>query len=576
MEAAHDVQLRSAAWFNGDNRDSVIHRSSLRAEGLPPDVVGSRPVIGIANTGGDINPCNSHLGRVAEAVKRGVWEAGGLPLEFGAMSLAEPLMRPTTMLYRNLLAMETEELLRAYPLDGVVLLSGCDKTTPGLLMGAASTDLPAIVVTGGPKLNGKFQGKDVGSGTSLWAFSEDVRAGRMTKEAFNEAEGCMARSNGHCMTMGTASTMASITEAIGMQLPGGSAIPAADARRYEMAHLSGRQIVRLVEQGLTPSKIMTRAAFENAIRVNAVIGGSTNAVVHLLALAGRLGVSLSLDDFDRLTADVPVLVNLMPSGHFLMEDFYYAGGLPAAMNEIRDLLHLGQITVTGKTIGENITGASCWNREVITSADAPFQPAGSGTVVLRGSLAPRGAVLKVSAASPELLVHTGPALVFDTIEEYNAVADDESLPVTPDTVLIVRNAGPRGYPGFPEVGNMALPRVLLNAGITDMVRISDARMSGTGFGTCILHVAPEAAVGGPLALVRTGDQVLLDTPRRRLDLLVDDAELDRRRAAWRVPDDLPSRGWERIYADHILQADQGADLDVLVGGSGPRVPRGSH
>lgn len=567
---------RSQEWFGAEGRNGFIHRSWMRNQGFADDVFDGRPVIGIATTWSELTPCNAHLRDVAEAVKRGVWESGGLPLEFPAMSLGEPMMRPTTMLYRNLLAMEAEELIRANPLDGVVLLSGCDKTTPGLLMGAASVDLPTLMVTGGPMLNGKFRGRDIGSGTDVWRFTEELRAGRMTAADCAEAEICMSRSRGHCMTMGTASTMACVAEALGIQLPGAAALPAVDSRRYALAQAAGRRIVAMVEEDQRMSTVLTREAFENAIRVNAAIGGSTNAVVHLLAIAGRLGVPLSLEDFDTLTADVPMLVNLMPSGRYLMEDFAYAGGLPAVMKEIAPLLHLDHVTVSGKSVADNISGAQCWNRDVIGTMEEPFQPAGSGTAVLRGSLAPSGAVLKVSAASPHLLRHTGPALVFDRIEDYIAVADDPELEVTADTVIVVRNAGPRGYPGFPEVGNVPMPRRLLTEGITDMVRISDARMSGTGYGTCILHVAPEASVGGPLALVRTGDLIRLDVSARRLDLLVDDAELERRRAAWRPPQPPAERGWVRLYSEHVLQADQGADLDFLTGGSGSAVPRHSH
>ncbi|MEN3537404.1 IlvD/Edd family dehydratase [Microbispora sp. ZYX-F-249] len=568
--------LRSQEWFGAEGRNGFIHRSWMRNQGFADDVFDGRPVIGIASTWSELTPCNAHLRDLAESVKRGVWESGGLPLEFPAMSLGEPLMRPTTMLYRNLLAMEAEELIRANPLDGVVLLSGCDKTTPGLLMGAASVDLPALMVTGGPMLNGKFRGRDIGSGTDVWRFTEEQRAGRMTAADCAEAEICMSRSRGHCMTMGTASTMACVTEALGVQLPGAAAVPAVDSRRYALAHAAGRRIVAMVEEDQRLSTVLTREAFENAIRVNAAIGGSTNAVVHLLAIAGRLGVPLSLEDFDTLTADVPMLVNLMPSGTYLMEDFAYAGGLPAVMKEIAPLLHMDHVTVSGKSVADNVSAAQCWNREVIGTMEEPFQPAGSGTVVLRGSLAPSGAVLKVSAASPHLLRHTGQALVFDRIEDYIAVADDPDLDVTADTVIVVRNAGPRGYPGFPEVGNMPMPRRLLTEGVTDMVRISDARMSGTGYGTCVLHVAPEASVGGPLALVRTGDVIRLDVPARRLDLLVDAAELGRRRAAWQPPGPAADRGWVRLYSEHVLQADQGADLDFLTGGSGSAPPRHSH
>jgi len=568
--------LRSREWFGGTGRNGFIHRSWMRNQGFADDVFDGRPVIGIASTWSELTPCNAHLRDVAEAVKRGVWESGALPLEFPAMSLGEPLMRPTTMLYRNLLSMELEELLRANPLDGVVLLSGCDKTTPGMLMGAASVDLPTLLLTGGPMLNGKFHGRDIGSGTDIWRFSEELRAGRMTGADFAEAEGCMARSRGHCMSMGTASTMACVTEALGVQLPGAAAIPAVDSRRYALAQAAGRRIVAMVDADQRLSTVLTRPAFENAIRINAAIGGSTNAVVHLLAIAGRVDVPLTLDDFEALTADVPMLVNLMPSGTYLMEDFAYAGGVPAVMVEIASMLHLDHVTVSGRSVVDNISGAPCWNREVIGTLAAPFQPAGSGTAVLRGSLAPSGAVLKVSAASPGLLQHTGPALVFDRIDDYVVAAEDLELDVTADTVLVIRHAGPRGYPGFPEVGNVPIPRRLLDLGITDMVRISDARMSGTGYGTCVLHVAPEAAAGGPLALVCTGDLIRLDVPSRRLDLLVDDAVLAYRRARWQPPAAAADRGWVRLYGEHVLQADTGADLDFLRGGSGSAPPRHSH
>jgi dihydroxy-acid dehydratase len=567
---------RSAAWFGPEGKQGFIHRSWMLNQGFGPEVFDGRPVIGIANSWSELTPCNAHLREVAEAVKRGVWQAGGFPLEFPTMSLGEPMMRPTTMLFRNLMAMEVEETIRANPLDGVVLLSGCDKTTPAQLMGAASVDLPAIMVTGGPMLSGKFRGRDIGSGTDVWRFTEEARAGRMTQADLTEAEACMSRSRGHCMTMGTASTMACLAEALGMQLTGSAAIPAVDSRRYALAQATGRRIVAMVEEDLRPSAILTRPAFENAIRVNAALGGSTNAVVHLLALARRLDVPLVLDDFDALVRDVPVLVDLMPSGRFLMEDFYYAGGLPVVMRELGALLHGELPTVTGRSIAENISAAECWNPEVIRTVAEPLQAAGAGTVVLRGSLCPRGAVLKVSAASPELLQHRGPALVFDTIEDYVAVCEKPDLPVDAGTVLIVRGAGPRGYPGFPEVGNLPMPRVLLEAGIEDMLRISDARMSGTGYGTCVLHVTPEAAIGGPLALVRTGDWISLDVAGRRLDLEVDEAELAARHAAWTPPPPAADRGWVRLYIEHVLQADEGADLDFLAGRSGHAVPRHSH
>jgi dihydroxy-acid dehydratase len=552
------------------------HRSWMRSQGFTPEVFDGRPVIGIATTWSELAPCNVHLHRVAESVKRGVWQSGGFPLEFPAMALGETLLRPTAMLYRNLLAMEAEELIRANPLDGVVLLSGCDKTTPGLLMAASSVDLPAVMVTGGPMLSGKYQGADVGSGTAVWRFEEELLAGRMTAEECVFAESCMARSNGHCMTMGTASTMASMAEALGMQLPYSATWPAVDSRRYETAQRAGQVIVDLVNSDLRPSAIMTRAAFENAIRVNAAIGGSTNAVIHLLAIAGRLGVELKLDDFDALAQDVPTLLNLQPSGQYLMEDFCYAGGLPAVMRELGGLLHGDAVTVTGRTVAENVADAPCWNREVIHALDAPFQPAGTGTAVLHGNLAPDGAVLKQSAASAHLLKHRGPALVFDSPEAYYAVVADPDLDADEDTVLVIRYCGPRGYPGMPEVANVPLPAKLLRRGVRDLVRICDARMSGTAYGTVVLHVAPEAAAGGPLALVRTGDWITLDVPSRLLTLEVPEAELERRRSQWTAPPPHASRGWTRLYTEHVQQADSGCDLDFLVGGSGHEVGRDSH
>ncbi len=567
---------RSAEWFVAEGRQGFLHRSWIRNEGFGDELFDGRPVIGIANSWSELTPCNAHLRTVAEAVKRGVFMAGGFPLEFPTMSLGETIMRPTTMLYRNLMAMEVEESIRANPLDGVVLLSGCDKTTPAQLMGAASVDLPAIMVTGGPMLNGKFRGRDIGSGTAVWQLTEDYRAGKITAADLSEAESCMSRSAGHCMTMGTASTMACMAEALGMQLPGSAAIPAPDSRRMLIAQRSGQRIVEMVHESQRPSAILTRQAFENAIRVNAALGGSTNAIVHLLALAGRVGVPLDLADFDRMTSEVPVLVNLMPSGSYLMEDFFYAGGLPVVMAELGDQLHREHVGVSGKSLAQNVSGATCSNRKVISTPSAPFAPAGAGTVVLRGNLCPNGAVLKVSAASDALLEHEGPALVFDSVEEYHERCDDPALAVTPDTVLIVRGAGPKGYPGFPEVGNVPIPRVMLESGITDMVRISDARMSGTGYGTCVLHVAPEAAIGGPIALVRTGDRIRLDARARLLEVLVDEETLARRRSHWVPPEPLAPRGWVRLYVDHVLGADEGADLDFLVGRSGDGVPRHSH
>ncbi len=571
-------ELRSTQWFSATGRAGMIYRSWMRSEGFTAEVFDGRPVIGIASTWSELAPCNVHLHRVAESVKRGVWQAGGFPLEFPAMALGETLLRPTAMLYRNLLAMEAEELIRANPLDGVVLLSGCDKTTPGLLMAAASVDLPALMVTGGPMLSGKYQGTDVGSGTAVWRFEEDLLAGRMTQAECAFAEGCMARSNGHCMTMGTASTMASMAEALGMQLPYSATWPAVDSRRYSTAQRAGQVIVDLVRQELRPSAIMTRAAFENAIRVNAAIGGSTNAVVHLLAIAGRLGVPLALEDFDALARDVPTLVNLQPNGAYLMEDFCYAGGLPAVMRELAEagLLHGDAITVTGSGVSQNVAAAQCWNRDVIRAFGEPFQPAGSGTAVLRGNLAPDGAVIKQSAASQHLLKHRGRALVFDSPSAYYAVAEDPDLDVDESTVLVIRYCGPRGYPGMPEVSNVALPKKLLLRGVRDIVRICDGRMSGTAYGTVVLHVAPEAAAGGPLALVRTGDWITLDVPARTLTLEVGAEELAERSAGWQPPAPHASRGWTRLYTEHVCQADSGADLDFLVGASGHEVPRDSH
>ncbi len=565
---------RSQAWFGRQDRDGFVHRSWIKNQGYPHDLLDGRPVIGICNTWSELTPCNGHFRELAEFVKRGVYEAGGFPLEFPVMSLGETQLRPTAMLFRNLASMDVEEAIRGNPIDGVVLLMGCDKTTPALLMGAASCDLPTIGLSGGPMLNGKFRGKDIGSGTGVWQMSEMVRAGEMTMEEFTQAESCMHRSKGSCMTMGTASTMASMVEALGMALPENAAIPAADTRRNRLAQLTGRRIVEMVNEDLRMSKVLTRAAFENAIRANAAIGGSTNAVIHLLAVAGRMGVKLTLDDWDRLGAEVPCLVDLQPSGRFLMEDFFYAGGLPAVLREIRALLHQDALTVNGKSIGENIAQAPCWNREVIRPLDEPFKPA-AGIAVLRGNLAPDGAVLKPSAASPHLLQHRGRAVVFDSIEDFHARIDDEALDIDEHCVMVLKNCGPRGYPGMAEVGNMPLPPKVLRRGITDMVRISDARMSGTAYGTVVLHTSPEAAAGGPLALVRDGDVIELDVPRRRLHLEVSEEELARRREAWTAPPK-PERGWYKLYVDHVQQAHLGADLDFLVGGSGAPIPRDSH
>jgi len=569
------MKLRSAAWFGLLDRDGFIHRSWMKNQGLPDHLFDGRPVIGICNTWSELTPCNAHFRRLAEHVKRGVYEAGGFPLEFPVMSLGETLMRPTTMLFRNLVSMDVEESIRANPLDGVVLLAGCDKTTPALLMGAASCDLPAIMVSGGPMLNGKFRGQDIGSGTDVWKFSEDVRCGAMKMCEFQEAESCMSRSAGHCMTMGTASTMACVVEALGMGLPTNAAIPAADSRRYALAHMAGHRIVQMVHEDLRMSKILTRPAFENAIRVVAAIGGSTNAVIHLLAIAGRIGVDLTLQDWDVLGSDIPCLLNLMPSGQYLMEDFYYAGGLPAVIRELGSLIHRDALTVNGKTIGDNVEAAPCYNRDVVKPLAEPLKPS-SGIAVLHGNLCPNGAVIKPSAATPELMKHRGRAIVFENIEDFHTRVDDPGLEIDPACVMVLKNCGPRGYPGMPEVGNMPLPTRILQAGVKDMIRISDARMSGTAYGTVVLHVSPEAAAGGVLGLVRTGDAIELDVAERRLHLDVADAEIERRRAEWKPPHPVFRRGYYQLYYDHVLQADRGADLDFLVGRSGAGVPRECH
>jgi dihydroxy-acid dehydratase len=574
MDDSKKRKRRSQEWFGRSGKDGFLHRSWIKNQGYPDDLFDGRPVIGICNTWSELTPCNGHFREIAEFVKRGVYEAGGFPLEFPVMSLGETQLRPTAMLFRNLVSMDVEESIRGNPIDGVVLLMGCDKTTPALIMGAASCDLPTIGISGGPMLSGHFRGKQIGSGTGVWQMSEDVRAGKMAQEEFIAAESCMHRSKGHCMTMGTASTMASMVEALGVSLPGNAAIPAVDSRRYRLAQLTGRRIVEMVEEEMVLSKILTRPAFENAIRVNAAIGGSTNAVIHLLAIAGRIGVPLTLKDWDRLGSELPCLLDLQPSGKFLMEDFYYAGGVPAVMREISALLDLQARTANGRTVGENIADAPCWNREVIRPYSAPFKPA-AGIAVLHGNLAPDGAVIKPSAASPHLLRHRGKAVVFESIEDFHARIDDENLDIDENSVMVLKGCGPKGYPGMAEVGNMPLPPKLLRRGITDILRISDARMSGTAYGSVVLHVSPEAAAGGPLALVRNGDFIVVDVAARRLHLDVSDAELAQRRAAWK-PAEQPQRGWYKIYVDHVQQAHLGADLDVLVGKSGARVTRDSH
>jgi dihydroxy-acid dehydratase len=554
-----------------------IYRSWMKNQGFPEDMFDGRPVIGICNTWSELTPCNAHLRDIAESVKRGVYEAGGFPVEFPVMSLGETLLKPTAMLFRNLASMDVEESIRGNPLDGVVLLTGCDKTTPSLVMGAASVDLPTLVVPGGPMLNGKYRGKDIGSGTHVWKFADDRKTGKMTQEEYLQAESCMSRSAGHCMTMGTASTMACMVESLGLTLPGAAAIPAVDSRKKVLAQLSGRRIVEMVKEDLRLSHILTRPAFENAIKVNAAIGGSTNFIIHLTAIAGRIGVALELEDFDRLGSRIPLLLNLMPSGKFLMEDFYYAGGLPVIIHELRDLLHMDIPTVTGKGHGANIEPINtCYNREVIATYEHPLI-AEAGIAVLKGNLSLNGSVIKPSAATPALMQHQGRAVVFEDIEDYHRRIDDPDLDIDETCIMVLKNVGPVGYPGMPEVGNMALPKKLLDKGVQDMVRISDGRMSGTAYGTVVLHVSPEAAIGGVLALVKNGDRIKLDVEGRRLELLVEEAELESRRKDWK-PTGLPgmNRGYVSLYVQHVQQADKGADLDFLVGGSGAKVSRDSH
>ena len=564
---------RSHLWYGNKDRDGFIHRSWMKNQGFPDHAFDGRPVIGICNTWSELTPCNSNLRDLAEGVKRGVWEAGGFPVEFPVMSLGETQMKPTAMLFRNLLAMDVEESIRAYGIDGVVLLGGCDKTTPGQLMGAASVDLPTIVVSSGPMLNGKWQGKDIGSGTDVWKFSEAVRAGDMSLSDFMAAESGMSRSKGVCMTMGTASTMSSLVEAMGLSLPTNGALPAVDARRTALAHLTGKRIVEMVDEELKPSEILTREAFINAIVTNAAIGGSSNAVVHLLAIAGRVGVELNLDDID-LGKHVPLLVNCMPSGSYLMEDFCYAGGVPAVLAEIAHLLKPVK-TVLGSGLDEYYKDVACWNRDVIFSFKDPVKK-DAGLTVLRGSLAPKGAIIKPSAATSELLEHRGPAYVFESVEDMKANINNEDLPVTKDTILVLKGCGPKGYPGMAEVGNMPIPAKLVKQGLRDMVRISDARMSGTAFGTVVLHVAPEAAAGGVLALVKTGDEIVLSAKEGKLDLIVEEEELSARRAYMSTPLPDYQRGYIKLYIDHVLGAERGADLDFLVGND-TRIPqRESH
>lgn len=567
--------LRSAGWFGKNDKMGFVHRSWLRNQGYPDDYFQGRPVIGICNTWSELTPCNGHLREFAEIVKRGVVEAGGFPMEFPVTSLGETIMRPTTMLFRNLAAMDTEETIRANPIDGVVLLTGCDKTTPSTLMGACSVDLPTIVVPGGPMLNGRFKGECLGSGSFNWMVKEKMLVENYTAEDVLEAEIGVARSAGHCMTMGTASTMACMVEALGLTLPGAAAIPAVDSRKKVMAQLAGRRIVEMVKEDLKLSKILTRKAFENSIVVNAGVGGSTNFIIHLLAIAGRIGIELKLEDFDVIGSKIPLLTNLKPSGKYLMEDFFYAGGLPVIIKELKKYLDNDAITVNGKTIGENNASPVCYNLDVIATVDNPLQQ-NAGIAVLKGNLCEQGAVIKPSAATEKLMKHRGPAVVFETMEDYHARIDHPDLDIDENSIIVLKNVGPVGYPGMPEVGNVDLPEKLLRKGVKDMIRISDGRMSGTAAGTVILHVAPESAIGGTLALVKDGDMIELDVAQRRLHLEVSNIELEKRRKEWTAPKPVAERGYVKFYIDHVQQAHLGADLDILQGGSGAEVTRDLH
>ena len=569
-----EKQLRSQNWFGKKGKDGFIYRAWMRNQGIPTYEFKGKPIIGICNTWSELTPCNGHFRDLAMSVKRGVLEAGGFPVEFPVMSLGETLIKPTAMLYRNLVSMDVEESIRANPVDGVVLLCGCDKTTPALVMGACSVDIPTIVVSGGPMLTGKYQGRNIGT-SDVWRFTDNVRSGIMSEEELNLAESGMCRSNGHCAVMGTASSMACMVEALGLSLPENAAIPAADANRKVLAQLSGVRIVDMVKEDLKLSDILTRKAFENAIKVNAAIGGSTNFVIHLLAIAGRIGIDLKIDDFDPLSATIPLLANLQPSGEYFMEDLYYAGGLPAVMKELIEYLHHDIKTVNGKTVRENVMNAKGLNEQVITSLEKPFKK-NSGVVILKGNLCPEGAVLKPSAASPHLMKHTGKAVVFENIEDYKERIDDPALDVDETSVLVLKNVGPKGYPGMPEVGNMGLPKKLLAKGVTDMVRISDGRMSGTGFGTVVLHVCPEAAAGGNFAVLKTGDTIQLDIPNRTLHVDISNEELEARKKAYSDEESNIKRGYAYLYVQHVEQAHLGADFDFLRGGSGSIVSRESH
>ena len=566
--------LRSSNWFGRTGKDGFIYRAWMKNQGIPADAFVGKPVIGICNTWSELTPCNAHFRELAESVKHGIYEAGGFPVEFPVMSLGETLIKPTAMLYRNLVSMDVEESIRANPLDGVVLLCGCDKTTPSLVMGACSVNIPTIVVSGGPMLTGKYKGSNIGT-SDLWRFSEDFRQEKITQEEFIVAEAAMCRSRGHCAVMGTASSMACMVEALGLSLPENAAIPAADSRRKVLAHASGRRIVEMVNENLKLSDILTRKAFENAIMSNAAIGGSTNFVIHLLAIAGRIGVNLTLDDFDKFSNGIPLIANLHPSGIYFMEDFYYAGGLPVVLKQLNKFLNNDCMTVNGKTISENYKSCECYNNEVISSVSNPFNKV-SGVVILKGNLCVDGAVMKPSAASSHLMQHSGKAVVFEDIEDYKKRIDDPLLNVDENSILVLKNVGPRGYPGMPEVGNMGLPKKLLEKGITDMVRISDGRMSGTGYGTAVLHVSPEASMGSNFAVVQDGDIIKLDVANRILHLEVSDDELNKRKKKWETIQKSETRGYVHLYQNHVDQAHLGADFDFLKGMSGSDVLRDSH
>lgn len=567
-------KLRSQGWFGKTGKDGFIYRAWMKNQGIPDYEFRDKPVIGICNTWSELTPCNAHFRELAESVKRGISEAGGFPVEFPVMSLGETLIKPTAMLYRNLASMDVEESIRANPMDGVVLLCGCDKTTPSLVMGAASVNLPTLVVSGGPMLTGKYQGRDIGT-SDIWRFNDAVRSGEMSEEELRVTEACMGRSRGHCAVMGTASTMACMVESLGLSLPGNAAIPAPDARRKVLAQMSGIRIVEMVKENQRMSDVLTRKAFENAIMTNAAIGGSTNFIIHLLAIAGRIGVPLELSDFDKLSKNIPFIVNLQPSGKYFMEDLYYAGGLPAALKELDQFLHSDCITVNGKTMKENYQSAECYNRDIIATADKPFSSQ-AGVAILKGNLCENGAVIKPSAASEHLMKHTGKAVVFEDIDDYKKRVDNPDLDVDENSILVLKNVGPIGYPGMPEVGNMALPKKLLAKGIHDLVRISDGRMSGTGFGTVILHASPEAALGGNFAVIKSGDMISLDVPNRSLTLDVPEAELQKRKSSWKSTHKKYDRGYVNLYQENVEQAHLGADMKYLKGSSGSEVSRDSH